>query len=60
MVHGIRLGDLDVVDLARAHVFFQARHRVIGIHIDRVVHLHLENEVCAALEVEPEVNAIRN
>ncbi len=53
MIDWIGLGDLGVVDLVRAQIFLQSLDRVVGINIDRVVHLHLQNQVSAALEVEP-------
>ena len=58
MVHRIGLGDVGVIDLARAHVFLQARNRVVGIDVDRVVHLHLQDQVGAAPQVEAQVNAV--
>ena len=50
----------DSLMLARAHIFLEARYHVIRIHVDGVVHLHLQNQVGAALEIKPEVNALRD
>src|SRR5579862_3410961 len=60
MIHRIRLGDVGVVDLARAHVLFKPRNRVVGIDIDRIVDLHLQNEVGSTAQIESQMNAIGN
>src|SRR5208282_2164198 len=54
----IGLGDIGVIDLVRPQVFLEARQRVVGIDIDRVVDLHLQNQVRAAIEVEAQMNAV--
>src|SRR5581483_7464220 len=54
----IGLGDLDVVDLLGAKIFLQALDRIIGVGIDGVVYLHLQDEVGASLEIEAEVDAV--
>ena len=58
MVHRIGLGDVGVDDLARAHVLFKARNRVVGVNIDRVVDLHLQNKVGSAAEIKAQMNAV--
>jgi hypothetical protein len=58
MVHRIGLGDVGVIDLVRPHVFFEARNRVVGIDVDRVVHLHLQDQVRPAAQIEAQMNAV--
>ena len=58
MIHRVRLGDLGVIDLVSAQVFFQALQRAVGISVHRVVHLHLQNQVGAALQIEPQMDVV--
>ena len=60
MVHRIGLGDLGVVDLLRAQIFLQARNRIVRVHVDGVIDLHLQDQVGAAFEVEAQVDAVPN
>ena len=54
----IRLGDFGVIDLVSAQVFFQPFQGAVGIPIDRIIHLHLQNEVGATFEVEPQMDVL--
>ena len=58
IVRRIGLGDLGVVDLAGAKLLLHALNGVVGVYIHRVVHLHLQDEVSAALEVQSQVNTL--
>ena len=58
MVDRIGLGDVRVVDLMRAHVFFKARNRIVGIDVDRIIHLHLQDEVRSAAQIEAKIDVI--
>jgi hypothetical protein len=60
MVGGVRLGNLRVVDLADAHLLLEPLDGVVGVHIDSIVDLHLQNQVGPALEVEAEMDALLN
>ena len=54
----IRLGDLAEGDVGGLESVLQPLDRAIGIGIDRVIDLHLQNQVRAALQIEPEVDAL--
>ena len=58
MVHRIGLGDVGIADLVRAQVFLEACHRIVGVHVDRVIDLHLQDQVRAAAKVEAQMNAV--
>ena len=58
MVDRVGLGDVRVVDLARAHILFEARNRVVGVNIDRVFDLHLQDQVRPPAKIEPQMNAV--
>ena len=42
----------------RPQVFFQPFQRIVRIDINRIVNLHLQNQVRPALEVEAQINAL--
>ncbi len=54
----IGLSDVGVVDLPAAQLLLQHFHGVLRIHIDRVVDLHLQNEVSSAAQIKTEVDVI--
>src|ERR1700674_696224 len=58
VVYRIGLHDVGVINLARAHVLFKARNRVVGVDVDRVVDLHLQDEVRPPSKIKPQMNAI--
>ena len=58
MVHRIGLDDVGVIDLVRPQVFLEARKRVVGVDVDRVVDLHLQDQVRPATQVEAQMNAV--
>ncbi len=60
MVYRIGLGDVGVIDLVRPQVFLEARNCVVGIDIDRVVDLHLKDQVRPAAQIEAQMNAVGN
>ena len=45
-------------DLAGAHVFLQPRHRVVGVDVDRIVDLYLEDQVRTAPQIKAQVNLV--
>ena len=58
IVGRIGFADLGVVDLASPQIGLQTFDRVVRIYIDGIIHLHLQDQVSAALQVESEVNAV--
>ena len=58
MAGGIRLCDLGVIDFSRTHARLQRLDCIIRVHIDGIVHLHLQDQVRATLEIESEVNPV--
>src|ERR1019366_6781710 len=58
MVHRIGLGDVGIIDLVRPQVFLETRKRVVGVDVDRVVDLHLQDQVRPPTEVEAQMNAV--
>src|SRR5229473_2498392 len=57
-IRRIRLSDFSVGDLPRLHSCLQHFNGVVGINIDRIVHLYLQDQVCPAFEIQPQVNAV--
>ena len=57
IIYRVRLADLRVIDLAGAQVRLQSFDRVVRLHIHRIVHLHLKDQVGPAFEVQAQVNS---
>ena len=58
IIRRIGLGNFVVIDLAGAQFFLQPIHGTIGVSVNGIVHLHLKDQVCAALQVKAQMNAI--
>ena len=58
MVLRIGLGDFSEGDVGALEGVLQALDRTVAVGVDGVVHLHLQNQVGAALQVEAQVNAL--
>ena len=58
MIDRVRLDDVVIMDLAGLHVGLQPLNGVIGFYLNGVVHLHLQDQVGAAFQVQAEVNAV--
>src|SRR5208283_1978596 len=54
----IGLGDIGKGNLALVELLFEDFDSVVGISVDRVIHLHLQDEVGSALQIESQVNAL--
>ena len=54
----VGLGNIGVVDLAGAQLLFQDFDGVLRDHVDRVIDLHLQNQVRSTLQIETEVDVI--
>ncbi len=39
-------------------LFLEALHGLVGIRLDRVLHLDLEHQVAAALQIEPQADVV--
>ena len=54
----IGLGNFRESDFAFVELLFQGFDGVIGVDIDRVIHLHLQDQVSSAPKIESEMNVI--
>ena len=57
MVLRIGLGDLSEGNIGLLEAFLQPLDHAIGVGVDGVVDLHLQDQVRSALQIEPEVDA---
>ena len=58
MVLRIGLGDFSEGDVGALEGVLQALDRTVAVGVDGVVHLHLQNQVGAALQVKAQVDAL--
>ena len=58
MSGGIWLRDLRVIDLSRPHAGLKRLNRVIGINVNRIIYLHLQDQVRTTLQIESEMNPV--
>src|SRR6185437_9027847 len=58
IICGVRLGNVSKGDVSAAQGSLQALDGLLGVYIDRIIHLHLQDEVGAAFEVQAQGNAV--
>src|ERR1039458_1418036 len=58
IVYRIRLGNVREGNLFLVELLFEDFDRIVGIYVDGVIDLHLEDQVGSAAQVQPKVNAV--
>ena len=56
----ISFGDVGVGDVAPPHLVAQALHGFIGGDVDRIIHMHLQDQMGPALEIETQAYAVKD
>ena len=59
IVVGVGLVDLRKRQLCRLEILFDPCDRIVGLGVDSLFHLYLQDEVNAPLKIEAEVNVLR-
>src|ERR1700722_10630076 len=54
----IRLGDVRESNLFLIQLLFEDFNRVVGVHINSVIHLHLQDQVSSAAQIQTKMNAV--